>query len=268
MHFYKFIATHIGNLPTVSDISSLMLKDFRAWLANRVSCNMQHSSNARAVAVLKNFYRYAKRHYAWQESKIFCINMKNLQKPLSKALSINEAFEVLENIDFMHKLEWTGIRDAALLYLLYGCGIRISEAIGLAMHDIDFSNSTIKVHGKGAKERLLPLLEKAASAIREYMHVCPYDIAKGPIFRGARGGILDPNVVRASLRKLRIQYGLPDYTTPHAFRHSFATHLLDEGADLRVIQELLGHESIATTQRYTKVSIERLKKAYKTYHPR
>lgn len=203
-------------------------------------------------------------------SAIFHVRMPKLSKPLPKALSADQSMQAVMGIGTLHEEPWVAQRDTALLMLIYGCGLRISEALSLRVGDLPPAGSSLRIHGKGNKERVVPLLAIVRDAIDTYLGLCPHHNPRNPkadIFVGVKGGTLQPAIFQKQLRHLRSWLGLPESATPHAFRHSFATHLLATGGDLRDIQELLGHESLSTTQRYTHVDSERLLAAYRDAHP-
>jgi integrase/recombinase XerC len=266
-YFFTFINTHTGEMVTKQLIQNLSTQDFRAWLASRKSRELMGASNARALSVIRSFYRYLKKNHDIENQSIFNIQIANLNKPLPKALSKEAALEATNNIEIM-AANWTGKRDLAILSLMYGAGLRISEVLSLKKTDLaQFANSQILIKGKGGKERVVPILDFIVKAIDDYMADCPYELTN-ILFLGARGKRLNPDVFRHKLQKLRKFLNLPEHASPHAFRHSFATHLLANGGDIRTIQELLGHQSISTTQRYTKVDAENLISAYKKFHPK
>lgn len=263
-----FFAGHFGEIVTLSTLADAKIADFRAWLAKRHQQGLSASSNARALSTIRNFYRYVMRHYGVEHQALFTLSSPKGQKPLPKALQQEEALVTVEQIKDVSQEDWIGKRDTAVLLLLYGCGMRISEALQLKRGEIEGKNSVI-VLGKRQKQRELPLLSVIQVAIKDYLTVCPYVIAaEDPLFLGAQGRTLRSQVFRKQLRLLRSYLGLPAHTTPHAFRHSFATHLLSEGVDLRNIQELLGHASLSTTQTYTKIEQNHLLNAYRQAHPR
>ncbi len=265
--FCLFLGQHLGGQVTLKQIEALETRDIRAWLASRLR-EFKPSSTARALSTVKNFYRYLEKHGTISHSAIFHIRGPKLKKALPKALGVEQAQAALEVIGTQHDEDWINKRDLALLILIYGCGLRISEALSLCYKDIP-SGDTLSIIGKGNKQRHVPVLRVVKSAIADYVSACPYPFsAKAPLFLGKRGMALDPGIFQLQLRKLRAALNLPESTTPHAFRHSFATHLLSAGGDLRSIQELLGHVSLSTTQRYTHVDKTRLMQAYKNAHPR
>ncbi len=265
--FCTFLSEHLGARVDVSHLEALEAKDIRAWLASRAA-HFETASSARALSTVKNFFRaMGKRGVLANEAALHIRSPKH-KKSLPRALGEEQAQAALKAIAVQHEEPWVNLRDLALLVLIYGCGLRISEALSLRARDIP-EGDVLTITGKGNKQRQVPVLPAVREAIAAYMAECPYPFtAKSPLFVGARGGALNPGIFQFQLRKLRQSLNLPDSTTPHAFRHSFATHLLSAGGDLRAIQELLGHASLSTTQRYTHVDKDRLLKAYKSAHPR
>lgn len=266
-HFCAFLSQHLGGRVSFDHLRGLEAKDIRAWLASR-SGEFESSSTARALSTVKSFFRYLEKQERMENAAIFHIRGPKLKKSLPKALAEEQAGQALAAIGQQHEEEWVNKRDLALLVLIYGCGLRISEALSLTYKDIPRGDS-LSIIGKGNKQRMVPVLPMVREAIGDYVSSCPYPFtANAPLFLGKRGKALDPAIFQLQLRKVRAQLNLPESTTPHAFRHSFATHLLSAGGDLRSIQELLGHASLSTTQRYTHVDKERLMNAYKNAHPR
>ena len=268
-NFLKFVSGHIGGQVNYNNLAELSVRDFRSWLANRSSEKFIATSTARALSVVRSFYRYIDKTEQIENPAIFHIRTPKLAKPLPKALHTEQAINSLELVGDSHKEEWTKLRDVALLTLIYGSGLRISEALAITPNDINIGTTSVIIKGKGNKERLIPILPQIIEAIEEYKKLCPHQLESNePLFRGSRGKALRPEIFQKEIRNLRISLGLPDTATPHAFRHSFATHLLASGGDLRTIQELLGHADLSTTQRYTKIDHERLLSAYKSAHPK
>jgi integrase/recombinase XerC len=248
-------------------LQQLETRDIRAWLASRSQC-FEAASTARALSTVKSFFRYLEKQEQVKNAAIFNIRGPRLKKALPRALAEGQAAEALQSIGQQHEEEWVNKRDVALLVLIYGCGLRISEALSLRCQDVP-QGDVLTITGKGNKQRQVPVLPAVKEAIQQYIASCPYPFTPlSPLFLGKRGKALDPAIFQLQLRKLRAALNLPESTTPHAFRHSFATHLLSAGGDLRSIQELLGHASLSTTQRYTHVDKARLLKAYKGAHPR
>ena len=266
-HFHHFLSDHLGGDVALSQLALLDTRDIRAWLASR-SCHFEAASTARALSAVKSFFRYLEKHGLATNSAIFHIRGPKLKTSLPKALSEAQASAALSGVGEQHDDEWLNKRDFALLVLIYGSGLRISEALSLTCKALPLGDH-IRIIGKGNKERMVPILPMVKQAIETYAAAIPYAIiASSPLFLGKRGKALDPAIFQLQLRKLRGLVNLPESATPHAFRHSFATHLLSSGGDLRSIQELLGHASLSTTQRYTHVDQARLMKAYKNAHPR
>ncbi len=266
-YFLSFISSHYGEQVTQKLLENISIQDFRSWLALRKKENLKSTSNARALSVTRNFYKYLKVHHGIENQAIFSIQIVNKEKPLPKALSKELALESTSKIEVLSE-DWTGKRDVAILSLMYGAGLRISEVLSLKRSDLSqFENSQLLVKGKGGKERIVPVLDFVKKSIADYITDCPYNL-ENHLFLGAKGKKLNPDVFRHKIQKLRGFLNLPEHASPHAFRHSFATHLLANGGDIRTIQELLGHQSISTTQRYTKVDAENLIAAYKKFHPK
>lgn len=266
--FFKFMATHLGGRAGLSDLSTLRVGDFRAWLAARGNSGHIAASNARALSVLRNFMRWMQRRGLAHNAALGTLRSPKLPRAVPKPLTIADADTTLETIGDYSEEPWVASRDTAVLTLLYGCGLRIDEALSLDRNVLPLGE-TLTVTGKGRKQRVVPLLPTVRAAVDDYVARCPYQPGpQGPLFFGVRGKRLKARIVQGQLAKLRAGLGLPDTATPHALRHSFATHLLGEGADLRSIQELLGHASLSTTQRYTAVDAERILAIYNKAHPR
>ncbi len=268
--FLIFLTGHLGYPPGLRDLAEMTLLDFRSYLASRNTAGLSRTSTARAVSALKAFFRFLERRGLASNNAILALKAQKIPKSVPKALSIDDALEALKEVERLSDQVWVGKRDKALLYLLYGCGLRISEAIALNQAQVMGPNSdTIKVIGKGGKERIVPVLPAVIQAINDYLSLCPFQLRNDdPVFVGRRGGRLSPGVAQKQVRTVRSRLRLPVTATPHAFRHSFATHLLAEGGDLRTIQELLGHSSLSTTQRYTDVDEAQLRSVYADAHPR
>lgn len=260
--FFDFAAEHLGKVPETADLAKLEVRDFRAYLSQRAARHIDKSSLARELSTLKNFFKWLARYDILRNPALFVIRTPRRAKVLPKALEVNDTFNVIDEAQNLASNSWQGLRDMAIFTLLYGCGLRISEALSLNVGDIG-NNDFLRIKGKGNKERIVPLLPVVVENINKYLAECPYQPKQGePLFLGARGDRLVPRIIQRQMQKIRAYLGLPDNLTPHALRHSFATHLLAEGTDLRSIQELLGHASLTTTQRYTDVQIETLKKEY------
>lgn len=260
--FFDFAAEHLGKVPETADLAKLEVRDFRAYLSQRAARHIDKSSLARELSTLKNFFKWLARYDILRNPALSVIRTPRRAKVLPKALEVNDTFNVIDEAQNLASNSWKGLRDTAIFTLLYGCGLRISEALSLNVGDIG-NNDFLRIKGKGNKERIVPLLPVVVENINKYLAECPYQPKQGePLFLGARGDRLVPRIIQRQMQKIRAYLGLPDNLTPHALRHSFATHLLAEGTDLRSIQELLGHASLTTTQRYTDVQIETLKKEY------
>lgn len=262
-HFVAFMAHHKGELLRLKDFGTLSLMDLRAFLAERLRKESSKRTNARLLSSLKAFVRYLRAQGCPVSSAFEIITAPRLDKKLPRPLSERQALSLTDQ-----KTDtWIDCRDQALFMLLYGCGLRISEALNL--NGADWTEAFLLIRGKGGKERYVPILAPVAEKIEQYLRVCPYPVSQEqPLFRGARGGRLNPSIVEKTLRNLRLALGLPETATPHALRHSFATHLLEGGGDLRHIQELLGHASLSSTQIYTDLTQDKIYTAYKNAHPR
>jgi integrase/recombinase XerC len=263
--FLAFTCTHRGEPLKKKDLSSLTTGDFRSFLAHRLGDGVSHRSNARAISTLKSLFRYLAKHHGIENSALETLKSAKFLDSLPRPLTAFEATSLTE----LENPEWTGYRDRALFTLLYGAGLRISEALGLQIQDVASAPATLIIQGKGRKERPVPLLPQVQEVLNTYITCHPErQNPQAPLFIGTQGGVLNPGVAQRTLRQLRPLLGLPGNATPHALRHSFATHLLAEGADLRSIQELLGHASLSTTQRYAKVELSHLSQIYTKAHPR
>jgi integrase/recombinase XerC len=271
--FAAFAVRHTGDALTLSALSGLRPSDLRAWLAQRAAEGLKRTSTARALSVVRNFIRFLDRRGLAANAAMATIRTPKLPKSVPKALTVPEAADALEEVSGDAAAPWIRQRDAAVLTLLYGAGLRLGEAIALNRRDWPEPGpdgaAVLRVLGKGRKHRIVPLLPRVMEGVASYLAMCPFNPGpEGPLFLGVRGQRLNPRGVQGAMAKLRRTLGLPDTATPHALRHSFATHLLAEGADLRAIQELLGHASLSTTQRYTDVDLTRLMDVYRSAHPR
>lgn len=267
--FLQFLSGHIGGLVALSDIAALRPADLRSFLAFRRKEGAGARSLGRHLAGLRSLLRHLERKGLVNAAGASAVRSPKQPKSLPKPLSGAQAIQVVDRATQMHEEPWIAARDAAVLSLLYGCGLRISEALGLMPDAFEEKTTSLRITGKGGKMRIVPLLPVVAEAVDIYRKLCPYHLEKGaPLFRGARGGPLQPAIIQREMQKLRSALGLPDSATPHALRHSFATHLLGSGGDLRTIQELLGHASLSTTQIYTGVDSKRLLDIYDRAHPR
>jgi integrase/recombinase XerC len=266
--FFAFLARHLGFPAGLKDLADLRREDFRAYLADRRARRLAAASTARALSSLRGFFRYLERNGRGANPAIGQVATPRVPKSVPKALSEPEALEAVEMVAELSDELWIAKRDAALLTLLYGGGLRLGEALSLRRGQAPRGDSMVIV-GKGRKERVVPILLAVRAAIDDYLAACPHRLGENdPLFVGARGQALNPGVAQRQVRRLRGLLGLPETATPHALRHSFATHLLAGGGDLRTIQELLGHASLSTTQRYTDVDAARLIDVYAKAHPR
>jgi len=270
--FLAFLADHLGGPPTLDDLAALRPADFRAWLARRTMDGLARSSTARALSVVRGFFRFLDRRGLAANAAIGLVRTPKLPQAVPKALTPADAAAVIDEAASLSQTPWIAGRDVALFTLLYGCGMRLGEALSLRRRDFPADGppvTALTVTGKGNKQRRLPVLPAVAEAVAAYLADCPYDPGPdGALFLGARGGPLNPGIPQRQMRHLRARLGLGAAATPHALRHSFATHLLAGGGDLRAIQELLGHASLSTTQRYTAVDSARLAAVHREAHPR
>lgn len=269
--FLKFVSGHTQKALCVDSLIALSIRDFRAWLAERKRHNYSPSSTARAISTLRNFYRYLDKQHGLHNAAIFHLVAPKRKETIPKALHAQQVTDALDGFDMVaseRRENWVLDRDTALLTLIYCSGLRINEALSMKRADYPFSEA-LRVQGKGNKERMVPILPLVMSAMDTYIAACPFQLsANDPLFVGARGGRLQAAVFQRAVQQLRGALGLPESATPHAFRHSFATHLLENGADLRSIQELLGHADLSTTQRYTKINTQHMLDVYRKAHPR
>ena len=268
--FLDFLTQHLGGAPSLKALARLAPADVRAFMAARRSEGLSSRSLMRVMAGTRSFARFLERNGKGKVGALSAVRAPKIGKTLPKPLAIAAAKRISDTDlrDGEAREPWVIARDAAVLGLLYGSGLRISEALSLKRKDFS-KRDTITVTGKGNKARMVPLLRQVAKLISDYVALCPIDLpADGALFVGTRGGPLSPRVVQLAMATLRGALGLPDTATPHALRHSFATHLLARGGDLRAIQELLGHASLSTTQIYTAVDSERLLEVYASTHPR
>jgi integrase/recombinase XerC len=266
--FLDFLVEHLGGVPGLTTVDGLRTSDFRAWLARRAGDGIDRASLARGLSVLRNFMRFLQRRGFAVTTALAALRSPKLPRAVPKPLTAEDALAAVDAAGELAREGWQRRRDTALLALLYGCGLRLSEALGLSRAAAP-SGETLTVVGKGQKTRQLPVLPAVREAVADYLAACPFALAPdGPLFVGARGGPLNPRLVQRQMQALRGRLGLPATATPHALRHSFATHLLAGGGDLRAIQELLGHASLSTTQRYTAVETARLLAVFDGAHPR
>jgi integrase/recombinase XerC len=268
--FLQFLTGHCGGPPAISDIADLRPADLRGFLASRRNDGAGARTLGRGLAGVRSLLRFLERRGQVNAAGAAALRAPKQPKSLPKPLSLPDAKRVVSAGEQLAEEPWIAARNAAVLTLLYGSGLRISEALGLTGADINGQNDDVlRITGKGGKTRLTPVLAVASKAVAEYRKLCPYALGgNAPLFRGARGGPLNPAIIQREMQKLRSALNLPDTATPHALRHSFATHLLARGGDLRTIQELLGHASLSTTQVYTGVDSARLLEVYEAAHPR
>lgn len=271
--FLGFLSQHWGEAVTLARFAALEASDVRAFMASRRADQVAGRSLMRALAGLRSFARFLEREGKGKVGALSAIRAPKVSKSLPKPLAVSAARELTE-ADLRageNREPWIWARDAAVMALLYGSGLRISEALGLTRREVPLPGrgDVLTVTGKGSKTRMVPVLRNVLELIQDYVAMCPHPLAPdGPIFVGARGGPLKARIIQLTMARLRGALGLPDSATPHALRHSFATHLLSRGGDLRAIQELLGHASLSTTQIYTGIDTERLLDVYRTAHPR
>jgi integrase/recombinase XerC len=266
--FLQFMTGHNSGPPDLSDIAALRAADLRGFLAYRRSGGAGVRTVSRGLAGIRSLLRFLEKRGLANAAGATALRAPRQPKSLPKPLTAADARRVVSAGEQLAEEPWIAARNAAVLTLLYGSGLRISEALAVKAGEMPGAG-VLRVTGKGGKTRLAPVLPLAQKAVAEYRRLCPYHLdPDGPLFRGARGGPLDPAIVQREMRKLRSALNLPDTATPHALRHSFATHLLGRGGDLRTIQELLGHASLSTTQIYTGVDTARLLEIYDSAHPR
>jgi len=271
--FLDFLARHHGGAAGIEQLRAVETRDMRAWMASARAQGRGARSLSRALSALKGFSRWlSDREENFDATAILSTRAPRHQRPLPRPLDIDAARTVTETVSDDKAEAWVRARDIAVVTLLYGSGLRISEALSLTGRDADLATadgSSLRIVGKGGKERLVPVIPAAAKSISAYLRLCPWPMEPdSPLFRGLRGGPLNPRMITRAMENVRHRLGLPASATPHALRHSFATHLLSAGGDLRAIQELLGHANLATTQVYTGVDTARLLEVYRTAHPR
>jgi integrase/recombinase XerC len=272
--FLDFLTTHLGAPPTLADLDALREADVRAWLAQGAREGRQNRTRARQLSAIRTFFRFLARRHGVENPVAAMIGSPKVRPSLPRALPAAQAKSVARDIgeatgDDRMLAAYVRTRDVALFTLLYGCGLRIAEALSLDVRDAPKTGRPLRVLGKGSKERLVPVLPEVAASAAALLAVHPARAdPAAPLFMGVRGERLNPGVAQRTLRDFRALAGLPEHATPHALRHSFATHLLAGGADLRAIQDLLGHASLSTTQRYTAVDQAQLVATWKATHPR
>lgn len=271
--FLGFLTEHLGGAPSLKELAALSPQDVRAFMAARRADDISARSLMRGLAGARSFARFLERNGKGKVAALTAVRAPKVPKTLPKPLAVPSAKRIAD-VDLRageDREPWIFARDAAVLGLLYGSGLRIAEALSLKRKEVPApgSGDVLTVIGKGNKTRMVPVLQQVLTLVADYLALCPYNPGPdGPLFIGAKGGALSPRIIQQTMERLRGALGLADTATPHALRHSFATHLLARGGDLRSIQELLGHASLSTTQIYTAVDTERLLDAYKSAHPR
>jgi integrase/recombinase XerC len=268
--FLGFLTQHLGAEIDLAALAALRQADLRAWLAAEATAGAGNATRARRLSAVRSFYRFLARRHGVENPALKLIATPRSKRPVPRALATDQAREVTDSIAEMSVTAAMQARDTALFTLLYGCGLRIAEALALDVRDAPLpgADGLLRVVGKGSKERVVPVLPAVRKAIDAWLALHPNRQPDSALFLGARGKRLDPAVAQRTLRNFRRLHGLPEHATPHALRHSFATHLLAGGADLRSIQDLLGHASLSTTQRYTSVDEARLVEVWRKAHPR
>ena len=268
MGYLAFLSNHFGDATGLAPLRQVKITDMRAWMAHERGRGVSARSLARSLSAVKSFYRWLAERDGFDPTVVLSTRSPRFQQKLPRPLEINAARAMIDTVELQSESDWIGARDAAVITLLYGCGLRISEALSLTGTDAPLPE-VLRIIGKGNKERIVPVIAAARAAVERYIHICPHQIGpQTPLFRAVRGGPLRPRAIQKVMEATRMQLGLPATATPHAMRHSFATHLLGAGGDLRTIQELLGHASLSTTQAYTSVDTTRLMEVYDKTHPR
>jgi integrase/recombinase XerC len=268
--FLGFLSRHLGIEPCLTDLAALTAADFRAWMAQEAAEEHGNATRAKKLSAVRSFFRHVERREGVANAAIGLVATPRARKPLPRALTAIDARAIAADIGEVSDTAAIQARDTALFTLLYGCGLRISEALGLnrGQAPLPGSDAPLRVLGKGGKVRIVPVLAIARQTMARWIALHWQPQADAPLFLGARGGRMDPAIAQKALRNFRRLNGLPEHATPHALRHSFATHLLAQGADLRSIQELLGHASLSTTQRYTAVDTAQLMDVWRRAHPK
>jgi integrase/recombinase XerC len=266
--FLVFLTQHSGQTQGLGALARISTQDMRAWMARTRSGGVGARSLARKLSAVKAFYKWLAPREGFEPTAVLSTRAPKFTKKLPRPISEDAARDLLDIAPLQSNTPWVGLRDIAVLTLLWGCGLRISEALSLTGSDAPLPQ-VMRITGKGGKERIVPVIDTGRRAVDDYIAACPYDLTgDGPLFRAIRGGALAPRAIQKVMAQGRMQLGLPASATPHAMRHSFATHLLNAGGDLRAIQELLGHASLSTTQAYTAVDTIRLMEVYARAHPK
>lgn len=266
--FLAFMSGHFGGPQGYGALARITTADMRAWMAAQRATGTGARSLARKLSAVKKFYAWLAAREGFEPTAVLSTRAPRFQKKLPRPLSADAAREMIDTVERQAQTDWVSARDVAVVTLLYGCGLRISEALGLRAREAPIGTS-LQIVGKGGKERVVPVIDPARVAVERYRALCPHSLEQDqPLFRGVRGGALHPRMIQGVVADARRQLGLPASATPHAMRHSFATHLLEAGGDLRAIQELLGHASLSTTQAYTAVNSAHLRDIYNRAHPK
>lgn len=266
--FLAFVTEHKGEAQGLSALARVGVADMRSWMAFTRGKDVGARSLARKLSAVKSFYRWLSEREGFDATAVLSARAPKFQRKLPRPLAPDAAQDLIETLEMQSESPWVAARDQAVVTLLYGCGLRISEALGLRADVLPMAEA-LRITGKGGKERIVPVIAPARAAVEQYVRLCPHELTPDrPLFRGVRGGALSPRAVQKVTQAARTQLGLPASATPHAMRHSFATHLLNAGGDLRAIQELLGHASLSTTQAYTAVDSARLMEVYRNAHPK
>jgi integrase/recombinase XerC len=267
-HFLSFVTLHHGQPSGLDALARITVSDMRAWMAQLRGDGLSARSLSRKLSAVKTFYGWLAEREGFDATSVLSTRAPKFQKKLPRPLAQDVARTMIDTVELQSLTPWVAARDVAVVTLLYGCGLRISEALGLQGRDAPLPK-VLRIKGKGDKERIVPVLPAARDAVAEYLRLCPHPQEPDKaLFRGVRGGALTPRAIQSAMAAARMQLGLPSTATPHAMRHSFATHLLEAGGDLRAIQELLGHASLSTTQTYTAVDTARLMEVYQRAHPK
>lgn len=266
--YLSFMAEHHGGPQGIAALGNVSTGDMRAWMARERGAGLGARSLARKLSAVKTFHRWLAEREGIEVTPVLSARAPKYQRSLPRPLAIDAAKAMIDTVGTADARPWVQARDAAVVTLLYGCGLRISEALSLRADDAPLGE-TLRIRGKGGKERIVPVIAPARAAVAAYLAIQPHPMPEGaPLFRAVRGGALSARTVQKSMEQARMALGLPATATPHAMRHSFATHLLSAGGDLRSIQDLLGHASLSTTQVYTAVDTARLMEVYEAAHPR
>ncbi len=266
--FLGFMTGHLGRVPSKNSLGRIGISDMRAWLAHGRRSGRAPRSLARELSAVKSFYRWLGEAEGLDVTAVLATRAPKFSPGLPRPVSRTDTRSLIDTVEVQSADSWVAARDVAVVTLLYGCGLRISEALGLTRAAAPLPE-VLRITGKGNKERLVPVLPVVRQAVDTYLRLCPLAQEQNdPLFLGKRGGPLNPRLIQKVIQQARMQLGLPSSATPHAMRHSFATHLLESGGDLRSIQELLGHASLSTTQAYTAVDQARLMEVYKKAHPK